>query len=47
MGRKIYQLLAKGMSWPNVAKRFDISVETARKRRLWANEEDGRQKDTA
>jgi hypothetical protein len=47
MGRKIDQLLAKGMSWPNVAKRFDVSVETARKRRSWANEEDGRQKDTA
>jgi hypothetical protein len=47
MGRKIRRLLGNGMSWPNVAKRFDISVETARKRVQWANEEDAKQKDTA
>lgn len=47
MGRKIRQFLANGMSWSNAAKRFDISVETARTRVQWADDEDSKQRDTA
>jgi hypothetical protein len=46
-GREIRKLLANGMSWSNAAKRFAISVEAARLRVQWADEEDAQQMDSA
>lgn len=47
MGRDIRKQIARGMSWASAAKRHLISVETARKRVQWANEEDEKRLNTA
>ena len=47
MARKIRQLLANGMSWSNAAKRFGISVDTARTRIQWLEDEESKQTQTA
>jgi hypothetical protein len=46
-GRKIRRDVAGGMSWINAATREGVSVEAARTRVQWANDEDAKQKGSA